>query len=66
MARARGMAERAAVLSPLAVAAMKEIARETPDQARIEDLVRACAYSEDVVEGLSAMRDKRAPVFKGR
>jgi enoyl-CoA hydratase/carnithine racemase len=60
------MAESAAVLSPLAVAAMKEITREAPDRGRIEDLVRACAYSEDVREGLAAMRAKRRPVFKGR
>ncbi|MEM7190222.1 MAG: enoyl-CoA hydratase-related protein [Pseudomonadota bacterium] len=66
MAKAHEMAEKAALLAPLSVAAMKEIVREGPDQARIEDLVRACAYSEDVVEGLSAMREKRTPVFKRR
>lgn len=66
MAAANGMATRAAALSPLAVAAMKEIAREAPDDARIGELVRACAYSDDVFEGLSAMRERRKPVFKGR
>ena len=66
MARASGMAEGAAALSPLAVAAMKEIAREAPDRDRIEDLVWACAYSEDVREGLAAMREKRRPDFRGR
>ena len=65
-ARAVEMAEKAAALSPMAVAAMKEIAREAPDRDRIEDLVRACAYSEDVLEGLAAMREKRPSVFKGR
>ncbi|MEM7213885.1 MAG: enoyl-CoA hydratase-related protein, partial [Pseudomonadota bacterium] len=66
MTKAHEMAEKAALLAPLSVAAMKEIVREGPDQARIEDLVKACAYSEDVVEGLSAMREKRKPVFKRR
>ena len=66
MARAREMAENAAQLSPLAVAAMKEIAREVPSHDRIEELVRACAFSDDVREGLAAMREKRRPVFRGR
>lgn len=63
---ARAMAERAAELAPLAVAAMKQIVREAPDQAAIEDLVRVCAFSEDVREGLAAMREKRTPVFRRR
>lgn len=66
MATAREMADRAAVLAPLSVAGTKEIVREGPDAARIEDLVRACAYSEDVREGLAAMREKRPPTFSGR
>ena len=60
------LADRAAALAPMAVAAMKEIVREGPDQARIEELVKACAFSDDVQEGLTAMREKRTPVFRGR
>lgn len=66
MGEARKMADAAAVLAPLAVASMKEIVREDPTPARIDELVRLCAYSQDVSEGLSAMREKRQPVFNGR
>lgn len=66
MVRATEIAGRTATLSPLAVAAMKEISREFPGLDRIDELVRACAYSSDVLEGLAAMRERRPPVFKGR
>lgn len=65
-ARALEIAERAARLAPLAVAGMKELVRESPDPARIAMLVQRCAGSEDIREGLAAMREKRAPVFRGR
>jgi enoyl-CoA hydratase len=66
MGAARALAGRAATLAPLAVAGMKEMIRETPDQARIDALIRRCAFSEDVVEGLTAMRETRQPVFRRR
>lgn len=66
MPTAREMAAKAAVLAPLSVGSMKEIVRESPDGDRIDELVRKCAFSEDVIEGLSAMREKRSPVFQGK
>ncbi|MEM6661807.1 MAG: enoyl-CoA hydratase-related protein [Pseudomonadota bacterium] len=66
MADAMDMAQNAAKLAPLSVAAMKEIVHDSPDQPRIEELVRSCAHSEDVIEGLAAMREKRQPIFKRR
>lgn len=63
---AMARAARVTGLAPLAVGGMKEIVRETPDREEVEALVRRCAFSEDVGEGLAAMRDKRVPVFKGR
>ena len=66
MGAAGELADGVAGLSPLAVASMKEIVREAPDPARIEELVRLFAFSEDVKEGLSAMRAKRSPSFLGR
>lgn len=66
MEAAREAAERCAELAPFAVAGMKEIVREAPERARIDELVRRCAFSEDVAEGLAAMREKRQPVFRRR
>lgn len=59
------MASHVASLSPLAVKGMKEILREDPSDGRVDKIVRKCAFSEDVLEGLAAMREKRTPIFKG-
>jgi enoyl-CoA hydratase len=66
MEAARELAARAAALAPLAVSGMKEMIREAPDRARVDELVRRCAYSQDVVEGLAALRDKRQATFRRR
>jgi enoyl-CoA hydratase len=66
MDAARASAQRAAELAPLAVAGMKEMLREAPGATRIDELVRRCAYSEDVSEGLAAMREKRTAAFRRR
>ncbi len=59
-------AERVAGLAPLAVAGMKQLVREDPDEDTVRSAMAACAESDDVREGLAAMREKRAPKFKGR
>jgi len=59
-------ARRAAKLAPLAVAGMKQLVREEADEASVRAAIERCAHSEDVVEGLAAMREKRAPNFSGR
>ena len=66
LAQAIALAEDVSKLAPLAVGAMKEIVREAPDPDRIEELVRLCAFSDDVVEGLGAMREKRGATFSGK
>jgi enoyl-CoA hydratase/carnithine racemase len=65
-ARAIEVASRVADLAPLAVAGMKQLVREAPDAAAIQQAAGVCAESEDVREGLAAMREKRKPVFMGR
>lgn len=66
MDAARELAGRVSRLAPLAVAGMKEMIREAPVAERIDELIRRCAYSEDVVEGLTALREKRPAVFRRR
>jgi enoyl-CoA hydratase/carnithine racemase len=60
------IARRVARLAPLAVAGMKLLVRESPDDVAMTAAIHRCAHSEDVREGLAAMREKRAPKFIGR
>ena len=63
---AQDLAERVAGLAPLAVSGMKQLVREDLGEEAIRAAMSACAESEDVREGLAAMREKRAPKFRGR
>jgi hypothetical protein len=60
------IAKRVALLAPLAVAGMKQLVREAPDDAAMTEAIHGCAHSEDVREGLAAMREKRVAKFSGR
>jgi enoyl-CoA hydratase len=57
-------------LAPLSMAGMKraieQFAQAAPDVPSIRQSARACATSEDLREGLAALRERRAPAFKGR
>ena len=64
--RALESARRVARLAPLAVAGMKELVREAPDDDAVTAAMHRCAHSEDVREGLAAMREKRPAKFSGR
>jgi enoyl-CoA hydratase len=63
-------ADKLAGLAPLSMANMKraieQFAQAEPDIPRIRDSIRECQTSEDLREGLSALREKRTPAFKGR
>ncbi len=56
--------------APLAVRGMKRalnaIARGNPSAAEVDAEVLRCMRSEDLLEGLAAWKEKRAPVFRGR
>lgn len=57
--------------APLTIRAAKATIRELyktgePDEARIDELIKACFDSEDYREGRDAFAEKRSPVFKGR
>jgi enoyl-CoA hydratase len=68
--RVDALASLLASRAPLAVQGMKRalnaIARGTAEAAEVDAAVLRCMRSEDLVEGLAAWKEKRAPVFRGR
>ena len=46
--------------------AIEQFAQAEPDIPRIREGIRECQTSEDLREGLSALRERRSPSFKGR
>ena len=57
-------------LAPMAVTSMLDIIRQLEagalDRDHAGELARACSDSKDVQEGITAQREKRAPVFKNQ
>lgn len=72
LAAARALAERVAGNAPLALAAVKQVIRETQGLADAEAFVRqdeigaGLLTSEDAREGALAFAEKRAPIWRGR
>jgi enoyl-CoA hydratase/carnithine racemase len=64
------IAAKLAGLAPLSMSNMKraieQFAQAEPDIPRIRDGIRECQTSEDLREGLAALREKRSPTFRGR
>ncbi len=69
-ARIDEIADRLTTLAPLSMMNMKraieQYAQAAPDDAAIRRNIHQCATSEDLREGLVALRERRQPAFKGR
>jgi enoyl-CoA hydratase len=64
------ISSRLATLAPLSMVNMKraieQYAQAEPDVPAIRQSMRQCASSDDLREGLAALRERRPPSFKGR
>ncbi len=69
-AATEALADHLAGLAPLAYRGMKatlnDLLNERADPATISERIGACFTSEDMAEGLAAMKEKRPPRFQGR